>query len=183
VTGSVRDRLAEIVELIDHLDDEARREAIRDLDEEVRRFCAWWTSHHHQPIAQAATHATLTVQGDNEMADITVDTVGATAVLAFLDDHGNAAVVPNGPDGNPAVIAFASDDEGVLTVAIDPANPYQGDLTPVVAGSANISVTVNDATSGTPVLLADGVTPIAPAAQDVIVAAGAATSATLTVNV
>ena len=90
---------------------------------------------------------------------ITVDTTNETATVSFVDDHGDTnATAPIAASGSPLVVTFSSDNESVATVATDPANPLQGDITPVAEGTANISATIGYA-DGSPVLEADGSTP------------------------
>lgn len=105
---------------------------------------------------------------------ITVDTQSETATVTFDDDKGNPTDAPQG-----AQATFASSDESVATVAADPNNPLEADITPVGIGSAGISVTFN----GT-ALKADGSTPIPdPAPVTVTVSAGAADSESFELSV
>lgn len=109
---------------------------------------------------------------------INVDTLNETVTLEFVDDHGNAA---DGPTG--VVVAFASDNESVVTVAVDSANPMQGDVTVVGIGTANLSATLANA-DGSPVLEADGVTAFpVPASVAVTVSAGPAVGDSLVLSV
>jgi hypothetical protein len=108
---------------------------------------------------------------ESQMASITVDTDNATATVAFEDDHGDPTSPPAG-----ASVSFSSDTPSVLTIETDANNPWQGDITPVSEGTANISATLSGA------FLADGVTPIPnPSPVAVTVGAGPAAEATLTV--
>lgn len=109
---------------------------------------------------------------------INVDTTNETVTLEFVDDKGDVAT---GPDG--VVVTFASDNESVVTVATDPANPLQGDVTVVGMGSANLSASLANA-DGSPVLEADGVTPFpVPAPVAVTVSAGPAVGDSLVLSV
>lgn len=114
---------------------------------------------------------------------ITVDVANETVTLAFVDDHGDAdAAAPSNASGS-AVVTFSSDNTAVLTVATDPANPLQGDVTTVAEGQANISATIAYP-DGSAVTEADGVTPFpVPAPVLVTVSAGAAVGDTLTLSV
>ncbi len=104
---------------------------------------------------------------------ITVDTKNETATLEFVDDKGDKAATPTG-----ATVSFASDNTAVATIAADPANPLQGDVTPVSVGTAAISASITGA------LEPDGVTPIPnPAPVAVTVSAGAAAGAALVLSV
>lgn len=109
---------------------------------------------------------------------ITIDTSNETALVEFIDDHGDT----NAPAPAGAVVTFTSDNEAVATVATDATNPLQGDVTPVAEGTANIGATIADA-SGNPILEPDGVTPFTVASVAVTVGPGAADSATLVLSV
>lgn len=109
---------------------------------------------------------------------ITVDTTNETVTLAFADDKGDTDAAA--PDG--AVVTFTSDNPSVATVATDSSNSFQGDITPVAEGTANIGATIADA-SGNPITEPDGVTPFSVSPVAVTVSAGAADSATLTLSV
>jgi len=78
--------------------------------------------------------------------NITVDTTNEIVTVEFLDDKGDVAAAPSN-----AIVTFASDNEEVLTVATDPSNALQGDITAVAEGTANVSATITDA-SGAPIL-------------------------------
>lgn len=109
---------------------------------------------------------------------INVDTTNETVTLAFADHAGNPAPEPAG-----ASVTFTSDNEAVLTVATDPTNPLQGDVTPLTVGQANLGASLTGA-DGNPLLEADGVTPFpAPDPVLVTVSAGAAESASLSLSV
>lgn len=131
------------------------------------------------PVTAPATRAVLTFnQGENMAGAINVDTLNETVTLEFVDDKGDAA---DGPTG--VVVTFASDNTAVVTVAVDPANPMQGDVTVVGEGSANLSATLASA-DGSAVLEADGVTPFpVPAPVAVTVSAGAAVGDSLVLSV
>jgi len=104
---------------------------------------------------------------------ITVDTVNETVTVSFEDDKGNATAAPAG-----ATVTFASDNAAAATVAADPSNPLQGDITPVAVGVANVSAALVGA------LESDGVTAIPdPAPVAVTVSAGAANQAALVLSV
>ena len=110
---------------------------------------------------------------------INVDTLNEVVTISFVDDKGDTnAVAPVG-----AVVTFTSDNAAVASVATDPANPLQGDVTVVSEGTANLGATLANA-DGTPVLEADGVTPFpVPAPVAVTVSAGAAVGASLVLGV
>jgi hypothetical protein len=124
-----------------------------------------------------ASHAILFVKGSAMPGQITVDTTNETATVQFLDDHGDVATPPTG-----AVVTFTSSDPAVLTIATDPTNPFQGDVTPVAEGTSDVGATIADA-AGNPILEPDGVTPFAVTAQTVTVSAGEAATAELTLSV
>lgn len=111
-------------------------------------------------------------------ASISVDTTNEIVTVGFVDDHGDTdAAAPAG-----VVATFTSDNPAALTVAPDPTNALQGDLTPVAEGTANVGVTLANA-DGSPLLEADGTTPWAPVdAVAVTVTPGAAVGARLTVT-
>lgn len=123
-----------------------------------------------------AVRAILTI-GGSMPGSITVDTTNETALVEFVDDKGNATSAPAG-----ALVTFASDTPTVATVATDPSNPLQGDVTPVAIGTANLSATIADA-SGNPILEPDGVTPFAVSPVQVTVSAGPAAGADLVLSV
>lgn len=123
----------------------------------------------------AAVSAKILI-GGNMPGQITVDTTNETVTLAFYDDKQN---VTNAPDG--AQVAFSSDNEAVATVATDPANPLQGDVSPTGIGSANLGATLTDA-NGQPLMEPDGTTPFSVAPVAVTVTAGAAESAGLVLS-
>lgn len=82
---------------------------------------------------------------------INVDTTNETVSLDFTDDKGNKTDAPAG-----ATIAFTTSDATIATIAVDAANPLQGDITPAGApGNVQIGATSN----GT-ALEADGTTAI-----------------------
>jgi uncharacterized protein YjdB len=109
--------------------------------------------------------------------NISIDTANETATVEFVDAAGNPAATPVG-----AAVTFTSDNPAVATVAADPANPLQGDVTAVAVGTANIGATIADA-AGNPILEPDGVTPFAVGSQAVTVSAGGATGAKLVLSV
>jgi hypothetical protein len=123
-----------------------------------------------------AIKAILTI-GERMPGSITVDTTNETAVVDFVDDHGNVTSAPAG-----AVVTFSSDNTAVATIATDPTNPLQGDVTPVAPGTANIGATIADA-SGNPILEPDGVTPFAVTSVAVTVSPGPAAGADLVLSV
>lgn len=84
-----------------------------------------------------AVSAKLNLGGSQMPGQINVDTTNETVALDFYDDKGNVTEAPEG-----AVVAFSSDNETVATIATDPANPLQGDISPVGVGTANIGATV-----------------------------------------
>jgi hypothetical protein len=111
---------------------------------------------------------------------ITVDTTNETVTLAWLDDKGDTnAAAPSNASG-AAVPLFTSDNPAVATVGTG--NPAS--VTPVAEGTANIGVGPLAYPDGTPVLEADGVTPVpAPVPAAVTVSAGAAVGDALTLSV
>lgn len=136
------------------------------------------------PPAPVPTHAVLSIivpnQGANMSSsiDISVDDTSAIAVLTFEDDHGDRTNPPLSADGvTPAVVAYTSDNTAVATV-----DPSTGALTEVSAGTVNIGATVNDASTGQPVLEPDGVTPFAPSPVNVTVTPGVAATDVFTVT-
>lgn len=129
------------------------------------------------PPPGPARHVRLTlkrIQGE-QMGNMTVDTVGETATVEFLDDHQD---VTSAPDG--AVVNFSSSNESVATIVADPANPLVGNVTPVAMGDVTLSANVVGA-DGNPVLEPDGVTPFS-ATADLTVAAGPANTLALVLN-
>lgn len=130
------------------------------------------------PAVRAVLVITPT-QGVNQVpGQISVDTVGESATIEWVDDRGDT----NAPAPAGAVVTFTSDNPAVATVATDATNPLQGDVTPVAEGTANIGATIADA-SGNPILEPDGVTPFTVASVAVTVGPGAADSATLVLSV
>lgn len=76
---------------------------------------------------------------------LSVDAQNEKAVAQFVDDKGDITQTgPNGPDGQPATIAYASSDPTVLDVAQD------GSLTLNKAGTATVTATAVDDT-GAPI--------------------------------
>lgn len=102
---------------------------------------------------------------------ITVDTTNEVATVGFFDDKGDVATAPEG-----ATASFASDNDAVVTVTPSTDNPLSAAVTPVAEGTANISVTIENATdpAGNPFT----VDPVA-----VTVGPGAAAEAGLTLSV
>ena len=154
---------------------------VHEILEIARRAMALW-----QHGERTADHAVLIVNQGATMP-ITVDTTNATVEIEFEDDHGDVVPAPTSSDGSgPIVVTFVSDTPSVLTVGAttdDTADAgISAALTPVATGTANISVTVTNA-SGTPLLEADGTTPFTvPAPVAVTVGAGPASELVLSVN-
>jgi hypothetical protein len=107
--------------------------------------------------------------------NITIDTTNETATVKFYDDHQNPTSAPEG-----VTVAFSSSDETVLTVAADPENPLQADITPVGLGTATVAATFNgsamDANTNQPI--ADP-----PASDPITVSAGPAAGAAFVLSV
>ncbi len=102
---------------------------------------------------------------------ITIDTTNETVTLSFQDRLGEDTAAP----ANLGPVAFTTDDPAVATVATDAANPLQGDITPVGAGTVNIGVDALVDTAGATLVEADGVTPFpVPSPQALTVNPGAA---------
>ena len=122
------------------------------------------------------------------MSQFTVDTTDGVANLQFTDDHGDSVVGPNDSvTGQPVVPVVSSDTPTVLTVAAatsDPSTPggWAASLTMVAEGTATLSVEPLTNSDGTPVLDGAGNPFGVPAPVVVTVAAGEATSLTLTVT-
>lgn len=110
----------------------------------------------------------ITIGGNVSPVQITVDTTSEVAALSFIDDRGNPTSQPTG-----AVIHWASDRPGIVTIGPDNINPLQATLHPVAVGSATVSVTITGA-DDKPVPKPDGTGDfeVAPATVDVV--AGAA---------
>src|ERR1700690_1834196 len=97
------------------------------------------------PPRPAATRAVLVLipaKGQTMPGQITVDTTNETATLLFVDDKGDTNAAPPANASGNAVATFTSDNEATLTIATDSANPYQGDVSAVAEGSANIGCTL-----------------------------------------
>lgn len=103
---------------------------------------------------------------------ITVDTVGETAAVQWLDDKGDTdAAAPAG-----AFITYTSDNPAAATI------DSNGAITPVAEGTTNIGATIADV-NGNPILEPDGVTAFSVATVLVTVSAGAAVGAGLSLSV
>jgi hypothetical protein len=126
------------------------------------------------PPPAVAISATVTIIGDamTPTSTITVDTTTGTAVLEFVDDHGDTDAAA--PDGAQA--QWSSDNTAVATIVNAADNPLNGDITPVAEGTTNISVALTDA-SGNPLTLPDGTVFPTPAPVALTVGAGNAISA------
>lgn len=107
---------------------------------------------------------------------ITVDTTNETVAVAFYDDKQNVTSAPEG-----ATVTFSADNPAVVTVATDPANPLQGDITPVGVGTAVVSAALTDA-NGQPLMEPDGVTQFSVQPVSVSVTPGAAETAGLVLS-
>jgi len=140
------------------------------------------------PPSNQATTGTVSVrnsQGETSMA-ITVDSTGQNLVFQFDDDHGDIAAPPTG-DGSGLVVTLTSDNAAVATVGSTTAGTdangnaeYTAPLTFGVDGTFNGGATVAN-TSGAALLDDDGVTAfVQPATTSVTVAAGQATTGTVT---
>ena len=120
-------------------------------------------------------------------ATFNVDTTDGVANLQFVDDHGDATAGPNDSvTGAPIVPSVSSDNPGVLTAdtAAPGATPgsFTAALTPVIVGSANLSVTPLVNSDGSPVVTASGAAFGSPAPVAVTVNAGPADTLTLSVT-
>lgn len=131
-----------------------------------------------------ATKQILTIQSqEKEDMSLTIDSVGAAAVLAFEDRLGDPVAPPAG-----VLSTATSSDTTVMTVG--PATPgtdannnpvIKFPLTEVKAGTVSLSVKSTDA-NGNPLLAPDGTTPITdPAPVSVTVNPGAAAEEIFTV--
>lgn len=158
-------------------------ELLEGISTTLKRFLKEWEAANTEP-SNPATSAVLTVKGSDMSGAINVDTTNETVLLGFVDDHGDTnAAPPAAASGAALVVTFASDAPSVVTVATDPTNPLQGDISVLAEGTANISATLAYA-DGTPVLEADGVTPFpVPAAVAVTVSAGPAVGDDLVLSV
>jgi hypothetical protein len=149
--------------------DEFRYESTRRTDIHVHLHIDFKSPIFVQILPKQAYKANLQLssEGENMPGTITIDTTNETALVSFVDDHGDPTAAPAG-----VVATFASDNEAVATVAADANNPLQADITPTGLGTANISCAFN----GT-ALEANG-SPIAdPASVAVTVVAGPAAGA------
>lgn len=118
-----------------------------------------------------ATSAVITVKGGPMgTANINVDTTTSKARLTWVDDHGDTDATPP----TNAAATWSSDNPAVLTVAADPSDPLAAVITPVAEGSANISVTLTDSTTGAALTLPDGTPFPAPTPVTQAVTAGPA---------
>ena len=145
-----------------------------EVEHEITRWAENWLSRHKK---SASIHLVLSTNKDTgeNMASFTINTTDGTADLQAEDAAGDPIALPTG-----SVVVFASDDTAVLTAgtSVEGATPglYTAPLTLVAAGSANVSVTVVDA-SGNPLLETEGANigqPIPlPAPVNVTVTAGA----------
>src|ERR1039458_8407994 len=114
------------------------------------------------PTNQAVSCRLVVTEGDQVAATITVDTTDGTVTLTFQDDHGDPTPAPA-----TAAVVFSSDTETICTVAPDSVNPFQGNLTPVAAGSFTLSATTSGSyVNSNPIL--------APAPVALTIQAGAA---------
>ena len=146
-----------------------------DLTADADWFTGWITG-------RRAALATLTLKGDP--MPLSIDSIGAKAVLLFTDRLGDP-VAP--PDGTLALAT--SSDTGVLTVgaAVPGTDPGSGAATiefPLAEMSAGTSTLTVHATNadGSPLLGPDAVTPITDAAPvDVTVNPGAPAAERFTV--
>lgn len=135
-----------------------------------------------QAPRRRAESATLMFQSetgvDTMAGKITVDQ-GGKVKLSFSDDKGDTdAAAPEG-NGSGVVYSYTSSDETTATVAQDPANPLEGDVTGVKEGTGVlISASILNG-DGSAVLEPDGVTPFTVEPVSVDVGAGNAVSASL----
>jgi hypothetical protein len=137
------------------------------------------------PPVTSAVRATLTMSGDSTMPITVGQTI--TATVSFVDASGAPTSAPAG-DGSGLVYSFASSDTSQATINPDAGNPAQGDVTFVgetPAGGTGVSftATVGNA-SGSPLLDADGVTPLTQPEPSPVytVVPGPATAAVLTMS-
>lgn len=104
-----------------------------------------------EPAATKAVLAIVTTGDSMSTSTLTVDTVNARAILAYVDDKGDTnAAAPAG-----VIATYSSDNPGALTI------DESGAITVVGEGVASVGVVLTDA-SGSPLLEADGVTEWAP---------------------
>lgn len=155
----------------------------------VSTFLADWLAAQEQPPPpNQATTGTVFVQGpqgEKNMA-ITVDSTGQQLLFQFDDDHGDIAAPPAG-DGSGLVVTLTSDNPAVATVGVTSSGTdangnaqYGAPLTFGVDGTFNGGATVAN-TSGADLLDDDGVTAfVQPATTPVTVAAGQATTGSVT---
>lgn len=92
---------------------------------------------------------------------VSVDVTNELVVANWIDDKGDVTTAPNGPDGNPASIAYSSSDESVVTV------DSAGNLVFLAVGTATLTASPVDST-GAPL---DGFT---AATADLVITPGAA---------
>lgn len=117
---------------------------------------------------------------------LNVDSTGQNLIFQFDDDHGDIAAPPAG-DGSGLVVTLASDNSAVATVGATTQGTdangnveYTAPLTFGTDGTFNASATVAN-TSGADLLDDDGTTAfVQPASVAVSVAAGQATTGTVT---
>ena len=131
-------------------------------------------------LPSAATHAIiqLTTRGPSMPSTITVDDANKKIALQFDDDKGDtdAAAPAN------AVGVVTVDNPAVLPLTADASNPFAWDIAGQTEGTATVTVTVNDATTGAPLQIVDATGATVPFGQPaplaVTVGAGGAVSAT-----
>jgi hypothetical protein len=134
------------------------------------------------PYIEPAVRAVLTLsQKEQPMpSEITVDVTNETISLGFTDRTGEATSAPTGLDP----ISFTSDNNAVATVAVDPNNPLQGDITPTGAGTVNLGIQPDPPTvnGGQPLTEPDGSPFPAAGTVALTVDPGAATGERLTLS-
>jgi hypothetical protein len=121
-------------------------------------------------------------KGETMSGELTVDSAGKSVSVKFLDDKGDTDVAPpNGPDGATATLTFTSDNPAVATLATDPTNPLQGDITLLAEGTFTPGLEVRDS-SNNPIMEADGVTTFDLTGAPQVVGPGAAVTDELVLN-
>jgi hypothetical protein len=124
-----------------------------------------------KPENRPAVATRLILGGTMPAGSITVDTTNETVTLQFVDDKGDATDAPAG-----SAISFQTSDPNVATVAADPNNQLQGNITPVGVGTVQVSAVVTGANdpSGNPLPNPDpvslNVNPGAPVGERLVLA-------------
>jgi hypothetical protein len=174
---------ASIIDLLQTLATEATLETVSTT---LSTFMADWIAANTPTPPSQATTGTVSVRGPQGVnMPLTVDSTGQNLIFQFDDDHGDVAAPPAG-DGSGLVVTLTSDNTAVAsvgsTVAGTDANgnaEYTAPLTFGVDGTFNAGATVANS-SGAALLDDDGVTAfVQPASVSVSVAAGQATTGTV----